>query len=190
MSSPSAISYPTAIAHAVLSFSSAWAIFQVQECLFAVIGFSLYLINGILGVLAYGMPQSGIKLYKFYSGVLLCCLSFGLPLFVSQLYINNGFPETLALIHFILPFACIYSSGRFKKYNGFQDSVQFLYLLFLVYISLIKGYYFGISSALSFLIAFYVIGPTGTVQNTPSRDLFNYALSFSVYFLIQALRGR
>lgn len=190
MSSASTISYPTAVAHAVLSASSAWAIFQARGCIFAVIGFALYLINGILGIVAYGFPNSGLKLYKFYSGVLVCCLSLGLPLFVSQLYINNGFPETLALAHFILPFACIYSSGRFKRFNGFHESLQFVYLIFLVYISLMKGYYYGISSALSFLIAFYVIGPSGTVQNTPSRDLFNYALSFSVYFLIQTLRGR
>lgn len=61
MSSPSAISYPTAVAHAVLSFSSAWAIFQVQECSFAVLGFSLYLINGVLGVLAYGKYSFKIK---------------------------------------------------------------------------------------------------------------------------------
>lgn len=146
--------------------------------------------NAIICLIFVGFPNSGLKLYKIYSGVVVCCLSLGLPLFVSQIYINNGFTEALALAHFILPIACIYSSGRFKRFNGFQESLQFIYLIFLVYISLMKGYYYGISSALSFLIAFYVIGPSGTVQNTPSKDLFNYALSFSVYFLIQTLKGR
>lgn len=47
-------SYPTAIAHAVLSFSSAWALIQAKGCIFAMIGFALYLINGILGIVAYG----------------------------------------------------------------------------------------------------------------------------------------
>ncbi|XP_014286770.1 uncharacterized protein [Halyomorpha halys] len=83
MSSPSAISYPTAIAHAVLSFSSAWAIFQVQECLFAVIGFSLYLINGILGVLAYGQPGQFSKIAAYRRSSHWCYLLI-LALFCSQ----------------------------------------------------------------------------------------------------------
>lgn len=54
MMTASTISYPTAVAHAVLSFSSAWAIFEANGYIFAIAGFLLYLVNGLLGMVAYG----------------------------------------------------------------------------------------------------------------------------------------
>ncbi|KAL1124720.1 hypothetical protein AAG570_001343 [Ranatra chinensis] len=184
------ISKSTALAHVVLSLSSVWAILNTAHLPYAVVGFSLYFINGILGTFAYGLPDCSLQLYRFYSQLLLWSLSLGLPLFVSQLYVNIGFSHSLALVHFILPVAYIFSGLHSKRFNVFLlETIQILYLAFLLYISLMNGYYYGLSTTVSFAIAFYIIGTTGTVKSTPSRDLFNYALSFSIYFLIQTFNG-
>ncbi|XP_014250075.1 uncharacterized protein LOC106667002 isoform X2 [Cimex lectularius] len=179
------LSVSTAIAHAVLSVSSAYAISQTSDCVFAVLGFVLYFINGILGIVAYG-AASGVKVYKFYTSFLFVSLSLSLPLFVSQLYFDSGFPKSLTFMHFA-PFIISLFTGTFRTHD---HPLQILHLASMVYISLSNRYYYGITTAFSFVIAIYAIGPIGMILNTPSRDLFNYALSFTVYFLVQTLRGR
>jgi hypothetical protein len=44
----------TALAHIALTVTSAWAIYQAKNYTYACIGFSLYLVNGILGTVTYG----------------------------------------------------------------------------------------------------------------------------------------
>ena len=44
----------SAICHGILAASSGWALSQCVEYKFAAVGFGLYLVNGVLGVLSYG----------------------------------------------------------------------------------------------------------------------------------------
>lgn len=44
----------SAVCHGILAVSSGWALTQCLDYKFASVGFGLYLVNGVLGVLSYG----------------------------------------------------------------------------------------------------------------------------------------
>ncbi|BES88320.1 Hypothetical protein NTJ_01127 [Nesidiocoris tenuis] len=205
-----------ALAYGTLSSSSAWAIWATRDFLLAPFGFAMYLLNGILGLVAYGM-EDNTRVHRIHKAVLLSGLSLSLPLFSSQLYLDqqnisetgpsrnlvcqvkdesNGgnkiadeadYVPSLSLllsIH-LAPLLAQVTLVRHLSPRPFHT----VYLASLAYASWERGYYYGLSTAASLLIAIYLIGPFGMVYSVPCRVLFNFALSFSVYFLVQMFRG-
>ncbi|XP_014250074.1 uncharacterized protein LOC106667002 isoform X1 [Cimex lectularius] len=99
------LSVSTAIAHAVLSVSSAYAISQTSDCVFAVLGFVLYFINGILGIVAYGLPvQEKGKFDFYYSKSSLYCYALCLPLFASEICLRNNSSRWSCSLLYMIPF--------------------------------------------------------------------------------------
>lgn len=150
-----------------------------------------------------------VRIHKLHKAVLLSGLSLSLPLFSSELYVEQfpvaaspnssvptglfqyGYPgstSTSNIIPLALHMVPLLAQVTFLRHLS-PGPIHAFYLASLVYISLAKGYYYGISTAASLLIAIYLIGPSGMVYSVPSRILFNYALSFSVYFLVQTFHG-
>lgn len=137
-----------------------------------------------------GCGESGSSLYKVYSYLWLCSLALGLPSISSQLYTSQNFPLAITVLHLLPPFLFIVVSPFLKRTQFcILETMQAVYLLAVSYISFLNNNYYGFALVISYAIAFYVIGLTGTVQSTPAKDLLSFSLAFSNFFTVRTLEG-
>lgn len=139
-----------------------------------------------------GVWSKSLRLYKTYSAVNQCILLVILPLLATQLYINQGFDYHLALFNLCFPIvhALVLQLARLKHSRiPFLELLQCIPLLSIGYLSVIHIKYYSLALVLSYIISFYVIGTTGMVYSTPSKDLFNISIIFANYFTTNALKG-
>jgi len=183
----------TALSYAALAVSSSWSLLQCIDYKFARVAFGLYFLNGVIGVVTFGVcSNNSLRLYKIHSMTNQCSLLVILPLIGTQLYINLGFDYHLALFNLCFPIvhALVLQLARLKNSRiPFLELLQCIPLLSIAYISLTYFKYYGIAVVISYIISFYIIGTTGMIYSAPSKDLFNISIIFANYFTINALKG-
>lgn len=136
--------------------------------------------------------NNSLRLYKIHSLVNQCSLLVILPLIGTQLYINLGFDYHLALFNLCFPIvhALILQLARLKHSRiPFLELLQCIPLLSIAYISLTHFKYYGMAVVISYIISFYMIGTTGMIYSTPSKDLFNISIIFANYFTTSVSKG-
>ncbi|KAB0798214.1 hypothetical protein PPYR_09207 [Photinus pyralis] len=179
--------YSTALSHIVLAGTGIYCLNRYHGANLPVCAYSIIVTNSLLGVWRWGNPHYGHKIDRLYNFTSLLQILTSLPLVVTQVWLNLGYKEELAVLHCgasILPF-CLYLAGRSKE--DIIDASIALNVISLGVISLLHENYYGVAASISYFFNHFFLREGQFDVDIPITDLYNYGLSFFCYFSYRSL---
>uniref|UniRef100_A0A0A9YG94 ATP-dependent protease ATPase subunit HslU n=2 Tax=Lygus hesperus TaxID=30085 RepID=A0A0A9YG94_LYGHE len=158
------LSTSSVLAHGVLSSSSAWAIWETKDYVFAPFGFLLYFINGVLGLIAYVAGKSE------YGNLLLLqnAIQNGyLPLIAAQVADITGSSIHTKMILLLAAIVSIIASPRSQGTSSISDHLKVISFFVVVFQWDVRSSLWWIYVTLLYLVffVFEVVVPAKILNN-------------------------